>query len=119
METESGAYSGDFKFATRFGDAEGTNPDELIGAAMAGCFSMAFSNELDKAGYTPESVSTTAAVTVEDGEIHTIELVTEGRVPDIDEDTFKEIAAQAKDGCPVGKALAAVDTITLDAKLLS
>lgn len=119
METESGAYTGEYTFATRFGDAAGTNPEELIGAAHSGCFSMAFASDLDKAGYTPEEVSTEASVTVEDGSIHTIELVTEARVPDIDEATFQEIAQQAKEGCPVSKALAAVDTITLDATLLS
>jgi osmotically inducible protein OsmC len=118
MQTESGAYDGEFSFATRFGDAEGTNPEELIAAAHAGCFSMALSNALDEEGYTPESVETSATVHLEDGAIARIELVSEAHVPDIDEETFQAVAAEAKDGCPVSVALAAVESITLDATLV-
>lgn len=119
MKVESGSYEGKFSFATRFGDKSGTNPEELIGAAHAGCFSMALSNELDKAGFTPNSVETHAEVNVDGGEgkITTIKLIAKGDVPDIDNDKFQEIAQAAKKGCPVSKALAGVD-IKLDATLL-
>lgn len=120
MKLESGSYEGDFSFATRFGDKAGTNPEELIGAAHAGCFSMAFSNELDKAGFTPNSVETHAEVTLDgnDGAITTIKLITKGNVPKINNDKFQEIAQAAKKGCPVSKALTGVD-IELDASLES
>lgn len=118
MKVESGSYEGEYSFATRFGDKAGTNPEELIGAAHAGCFSMAFSNELDKAGFTPNSVETHAEVTLDgnDGAITTIKLITKGDVPKIDNDKFQEIAQAAKKGCPVSKALTGVD-IELDASL--
>jgi len=118
MRTGSGAYEGEFSFATRFGDAEGTNPEELVAAAHAGCFSMALSNALDEEGFTPESVETSATVHLEDGVIARIELVSEARVPDVDEETFQAVAADAKDNCPVSVALAAVETVTLDATLV-
>jgi osmotically inducible protein OsmC len=117
MFVESGAYEGEFSFAKRFGDEAGTNPEELIGAAHAGCFSMAFANELDEAGFTPESVETTAEVHLEDGSITRIDLITKASVPDIDEARFQEVANEAKEGCPVSRALAGVDEITLDATL--
>jgi len=117
MFVESGAYEGEFSFAKRFGDEPGTNPEELIGAAHAGCFSMAFANELDEAGFTPESVETTAEVHLEDGSITRIDLITKASVPDIDEARFQEVANEAKEGCPVSRALAGVDEITLDATL--
>lgn len=118
MKLGSGSYEGEFSFATRFGDEAGTNPEELIGAAHAGCFSMAFSNELDKAGFTPNSVETHAEVTLDGGTaaITTIKLITKGDVPNIDNDKFQEIAQAAKKGCPVSKALTGVD-IELDATL--
>ncbi|MDR9417802.1 OsmC family protein [Gracilimonas sp.] len=118
MKLESGSYEGKFSFATRFEDKSGSNPEELIGAAHAGCFSMAFSNELDKAGFTPNSVETHAEVTIDGGAgaITTIKLTAKGNVPNIDEDKFQEIAEAAKNGCPVSKALAGVD-IQLDATL--
>lgn len=116
-----GGYEGPYTFASRFEDGEGTNPEELIAAAHAGCFSMAFANELDGAGYTPESVSTTAAVELDfvDGEptITTVELRTRVEVSDIDEDIFQEIAEAAKNGCPVSKVLAGA-SITVDAQLV-
>ncbi|HBQ60298.1 MAG TPA: peroxiredoxin, partial [Balneolaceae bacterium] len=82
MKVGSGAYEGAYSFATRFEDKEGSNPEELIGAALAGCFSMALSNELDKAGFTPNSVETSADVTIDPGAgaITTIKLVTKGDV---------------------------------------
>jgi len=119
MALGSGAFEGAYSFASRFEDGTGTNPEELIGAAHAGCFSMAFANELDGAGYDPQSVHTDAAVSL-DGEtlsIESIELTTEASVPDIDEETFQEIADGAKSNCPVSKALAGVE-ITLSATLL-
>ncbi|WP_372635560.1 OsmC family protein [Fodinibius sp.] len=118
MELESGSYKGNYTFASRFEDGKGSNPEELIGAAHAGCFSMALSNELDEAGYEPKSVKTKAEVTLDGnkGEITGIKLITHAEVSDIDEDTFREIAEGAKGGCPVSKALAATN-ITLEATL--
>ena len=118
MSVESGEFAdAEFSFATRFGDQPGTNPEELIAAAHAGCFSMALSNELDQAGFTPESVSTSAEVTLEDGAIVRIHLTSDATVPDIDEEQFVEIANGAKENCPVSVALGAVEEITLDARL--
>ena len=120
FETETGAASGAYSFSSRFEDGAGTNPDELIAAAHAACFSMALSGELGKAGHQPERVHTTARVHVERGEsgfgITRIDLVTRASVPGLDEEAFKEQAEAAKVGCPVSKALAAVE-ITLDAAL--
>ena len=117
----SGAFEGQYSFASRFEEGPGTNPEELIGAAHAGCFSMAFSGGLGRAGYTPDFIETTAKVKVEkDGggfSITSIELVTRGSVPEIDEGTFQKEAEAAKAGCPVSRALAGVD-ITLDAQLV-
>jgi len=118
MRGDSGAIDGEFSFATRFGDRDGTDPEELIAAAHAGCFSMALSNALDEEGYTPESVETRATVHLEDGVITRVELVSEARVPDVDAETFQAVAADAKDNCPVSVALAAVETVTLDATLV-
>ncbi|MFN1834660.1 OsmC family protein [Balneola sp. MJW-20] len=121
MSLGSGTFEGAYTFATRFEDADGTNPEELIGAAHAGCFSMAFSNELAKAGFVPESVETHAEVTLEmiDGAptISTISLKVNAQVPGIDDDKFQEIAEGAKKNCPVSRALASVNTIKLDATL--
>lgn len=121
MKLGSGAFEGPYSFVSRFKDGPGTNPEELIGAAHAGCFSMALSHMLAEAGHIPDVVHTTAKVhidKVEDGfKITTIELQTEGKVPGIDEKTFQEKAATAKEGCPVSQALAGVD-IRLQAKLV-
>ena len=123
VSVASGLFEGKYSFSTRFEDGVGTNPEELIGAAHAGCFSMALSNILGGAGFTPESIRTTAKVHLRpvDGKpsIAQIDLVTEGRVPGIDEAQFVELANQAKAGCPVSRALAGVGEITLDAKLVS
>jgi osmotically inducible protein OsmC len=117
----SGAFEGKYSFPSRFEEGDGTNPEELIGAAHAGCFSMAFSAGLEKAGFSPKSVKTTAKVHLElvDGGfgITKIELDTEADVPSIDEKTFQEQAEAAKKGCPVSRALA-VPIVTLNAKLL-
>ncbi len=122
MKMASGAYEGPYSFKSRFEEGDGTNPEELIAAAHAGCFSMAFSAALDKEGFNPESVKTSAKVhlTKQDAgfAITKIDLVTEGKVPNIDEAKFKEIAEAAKGGCPVSKALGGVSEITVDAKLV-
>ena len=121
MELESGSYKGAYSFASRFENGDGTNPEELIGAAHAGCFSMALSLELSEAGYDPESIDTRAEVTFEvvdsDPGITGIKLITEANVPDIDDDKFQQFAEGAKEGCPVSKALAGTE-ILLDATLL-
>jgi osmotically inducible protein OsmC len=121
LSLESG-WEGPYSFATRFQDEEGTNPEELIGAAHAGCLSMALSGELTEAGYEPESIETSADVTIEevDGgfEITTIALTTEARVPGIDAEEFDRLAAGAAENCPVSKALSAVKEIRFEATLL-
>ena len=122
MELGSGAFKGTYSFASRFESGPGTNPEELIGAAEAGCFSMAFANALSKAGHVPQEISTDAIVHF-GGQagafsIQKIELNTEGAVPGIDEATFKKIAEDAKQNCPVSKALSATQ-ITLQATLKS
>ena len=120
LRTESGAVDTKYTFAARFEEGAETNPEELIGAAHAGCFSMALSNILAEAGHTPRSVRTTATVKLEmldDGPTITgIELRTRGDVPGLDADEFRKHAEAAKTGCPVSRALKAVD-ITLDAAL--
>ncbi len=114
-------YEGQYSFSTRFENGKGTNPEELIAAAHAGCFSMALANGLTQAGHAPTKVETTAKVHLEKGEagfgIPKIELVTEAVVPGIDEAKFRELAETAKKNCPVSKVLAAAE-ITLDAKLV-
>ncbi len=117
----SGAFEGQYSFTTRFEDGKGTNPEELIGAAHAACFSMALSAALGGAGYAPQRVATTAKVQMEKQEggfrITRIALTTEATVPGIDEAAFQEQARGAKEGCPVSQALKAVE-ITLEAKLV-
>jgi lipoyl-dependent peroxiredoxin len=121
MRMASGAYEGQYSFSSRFEEGMGTNPEELIAAAHAGCFSMALSGALERAGYPPDRVSTTARVHLDRGEsgfrIARIHLETEAVVPGIDEATFQEEAESAKKGCPVSQALGAVEEITLDARL--
>lgn len=118
----NGAYEGNYSFKSRFEEGKGTNPEELIAAAHAGCYSMALSAGLAKAGFKPESVKTEATVRLEKVEsgfaITGVHLQTEARVPGLDEEAFIEQAEGAKAGCPVSKALSAVN-ITLDAKLVS
>ena len=122
MKLGSGAFEGSYSFVSRFEDGPGSNPEELIGAAHAGCFSMALSHMLSEAGHIPDVVHTSAKVhidKVEDGfKITSIELVTQGKVPGIDEETFREKAEAAKEGCPVSKALAGTE-IKLQAELLT
>ena len=120
VSTESGAVQGRYSFPSRFESGEGTNPEELIAAAHAACFSMALSNGLAKGGHTPDSVRTEARVHLDKGEagfsITRIDLVCVAQVPGIDEDGFQEQAQAAKTGCPISGALAAVD-IDLNARL--
>jgi lipoyl-dependent peroxiredoxin len=118
--TESGEVSGVYSFSTRFEDQEGSNPEELIGAALASCFSMKLSGDVEAAGHAPESVRTVATVRLEKGEsgftITGVDLEAEARIHGIDPAAFEKIAQSAKDNCPVGKALAAIP-ITLRARL--
>lgn len=116
---ESGVYEGPYSFTSRFEDGDETNPEELIGAAHAGCFTMALSLELGNAGYEPEHIHTESQVHLDPEElvITTIDLTVEGNVPDIDEETFLVYADRAKEGCPVSKALAGTE-IGLTATLL-
>ncbi len=120
MAFGSGAFEGQYSFSSRFEEGVGTNPEELIAAAHAGCFSMAFSNVLAKAGFTPERVETTAKVRLEklpEGfKITRIDLETVGDVPNISEAQFMELAEGAKKGCPVSQLLTGAE-ITLQATL--
>src|SRR5438128_8340288 len=101
----SGAFEGNYSFASRFESGKGTNPEELIGAAHAGCFSMALSAGLGRAGFQPKRIHTTAAVHIEKGDagfrISRIDLTTQASVPGIDEATFQDQAQTAKANCPV------------------
>jgi osmotically inducible protein OsmC len=112
----------DFSFASRFENGKGTNPEELIAAAHAGCFSMALSLILGKAGFSPKQIVTTAQVGIDkegDGfKIKFIKLATEAIVPGISSDDFQNHAISAKNGCPVSVALSSVPTIELEAKLV-
>lgn len=115
-------YDGPFTFGSRFEEAEGTNPEELLGAAFAGCYSMALSGDLGDAGYKPKTVKTEAEVEVRPNpgggfSITRIHLKTEASVPDIDNAKFQTIAAGTSKGCPVARALASVP-VTLTAKLV-
>lgn len=117
MKLGSGAFEGAYSFGSRFEDAKGTNPEELIGAASAGCFSMYLSLLVGKANHTPKSIKTTAAVHLGEGPAITrIELDCTADVPGLDEKAFQEMAQDAKKNCPVSKALAGTE-ITLKAKL--
>lgn len=122
MKFGGGAFEGAYSFSSRFEEGAGTNPEELIAAAHAGCFSMALSADLGRAGFTPRRVSTTARVHLErvggGFKITRIELDSEADVPGIAPAQFQEIAAGTKTGCPVSQALAAVE-ITLNARLIA
>jgi lipoyl-dependent peroxiredoxin len=119
--TAGDSISGGYTYKSRFEDGPGSNPEQLIAAAHAACFSMALSNLLAQAGHPPESVKTDAAVTLRrvDGAptITSIALVTVGKVPGLDEALFIENANAAKAGCPVSRALAGVPEITVEASL--
>jgi lipoyl-dependent peroxiredoxin len=121
MKFGNGAFEGQYSFSSRFEEGTGTNPEELAAAAHAGCYSMAFSNGLAKAGFTPTRVSTTAKVhlsKLETGfKITTIELDTQGVVPGIDEAKFQELAETAKKNCPISQLFTGAE-VKLQAKLL-
>ncbi len=121
MKLGSGAFEGAFTWSSRFENGKGTNPEELLGAAHAGCFSMALSSNLGKAGFTPQHIHTRAQVTLEtvDGKarITRIQLETEAKVPGINNDQFQKIAEEVKQSCPVSVALSNVPT-TLVARLM-
>ena len=121
MALGSGAFEGSYSFVSRFESGSGTNPEELIAAAHAGCYSMAFANILSQAGFTPNAIDTTAKVHLDRTDagftITRIDLVTRGDVPGIDESEFVKQAEVAKATCPVSRALGAVPEITLDAAL--
>jgi osmotically inducible protein OsmC len=121
LSVGSKAFSGSYDWKARAGDGAGTNPEELLGAAHAGCFSMALSHQLAQAGHPPTRVHTIAKVSFEKQAegfaITRIDLATEAQVPGVDEATFQKLANGAKEGCPVSKALKATP-ITLSAKLL-
>jgi osmotically inducible protein OsmC len=116
-----GVFEGPYSFASRFEDGDGTNPEQLIAAALAGCFTMAFSNLLAEAGHPPESLRTHAVVHLRnsDGEISLsrIHLDTTGRVPGVADAEFQRYGGQAKAICPVSRALAGVPEITLSARV--
>jgi lipoyl-dependent peroxiredoxin len=120
MRLGGGAFEGQYSFSSRFEEGTGTNPEELIAAAHAGCYSMAFSGALEKAGFSPNSVQTEAKVHLSPAnggfKISRIDLICQAEVPGIEKDAFEQAAQAAKEGCPVSKALSAVE-ITLDATL--
>ncbi|HVF51765.1 MAG TPA: OsmC family protein [Pyrinomonadaceae bacterium] len=120
ISTESGVLSGtQYSFSTRFEDGKGTNPEELVAAAHAGCFSMALSGQLGNAGLVAESINTTATVRLEKTDagftVTSVHLDVTARVPNATQDTFQTAANNAKAGCPISRLLKA--EITLDAKL--
>ena len=116
-----GVFKGAYSFSSRFEEGEGTNPEELIAAAHAACFTMALSNILAEHGHSPESVRTVAKVQLRQREegptIQRIDLETEGRVAEIDQAHFAQHAEEAKTGCVVSRALAGVEEMTVTAKL--
>jgi lipoyl-dependent peroxiredoxin len=117
VTVQSGAFDTQYSYKSRFEEGTGTNPEELIGAAHAGCYSMALSNTLAEAGHVPDSVKTTAKVKMEGLKITEVLLETQGSVPGLDDAEFQRYAEDAKKNCPVSQALAALD-IKLDAKLV-
>jgi osmotically inducible protein OsmC len=119
MRLASGLYEGPYTFSSRFEEAKGTNPEELIGAAHAGCFSMFLAALLTEKGHSVERISTTASVHLAAGPlIDKIALECEAVVPGVDEAEFLSLATAAKEGCPVSKALASVPEVSLSAKLV-
>ncbi|AVR46323.1 OsmC family peroxiredoxin [Christiangramia fulva] len=116
VSTESGVLNQtQYSFKTRFENGKGTNPEELIGAAHSGCFSMQLSAFLTEEGYTPDKLETTSEITFEDGTVKKSHLVLKASVPEIDEDKFAQLAKKAKENCPISKLLKA--EISLDYEL--
>jgi lipoyl-dependent peroxiredoxin len=123
MALGSGVWEGPFSFKTRFEEGNGTNPEELIGAAEAGCFTMALSHALSEAGHVPDSVETQAAVQIRnvDGNptISDIALTTHAKVPGLDDETFQQTAQATREQCIISRALGGVGNITVEATLES
>ena len=123
MALGSGAWNGPFTFKSRFEDGQGTNPEELIGAALAGCFTMQLSHALAEGGHTPDLVQTEASVQIRNVDglptISQIDLVTTARVPGLDDETFQKTAEESKQGCIIARSLAGVGTITFVGRLES
>lgn len=121
LQVGDGVFAGAYSFKSRFEEGEGTNPEELIAAAHAACFAMAFSNILAGEGHTPESVDARARVVLKEVDgaptLARIELTAEGSVPGIDEGEFQRLADQAKKDCPVSRALGGVPEVRLEASL--
>jgi len=121
VKTGSGGYSGNYSFATRFEDGAGANPEELLGAAHAGCFSMALANSLASAGFTATSVKTRADVHLSKDDkgflINAIELTVDAVVPNVDQATFQQHVDKTKTGCIISRSLAAVPSISVKATL--
>jgi osmotically inducible protein OsmC len=121
MKFGGGAFDGAYSFDSRFGEGAGTNPEELIAAAHAGCFTMATAGGLTRAGFAPKRLSTTATVHLESESggfsIKRIDLVMEASVPGIDDAAFQKVVEEAKKGCPVSRALAGVPEIVAKATL--
>jgi len=121
VKVGDGVFEGNYSFSSRFEDGEGTNPEELLGAAHAGCFAMALSLAQTEAEHPPESIHAEARVHLRIVEglptIAKIDLDVTGSVPGLEEDAFRSYAEKAKDGCVVSRALAGVPEITLDARL--
>lgn len=112
-------FTGKYTRASRFENGEGTNPEELLGAAHAGCYAMFLAAILSKSGFVPTEIRARAEVSIVDGPvIDCITLHVEANVPNVDEATFQDHVVRAKDGCPVSKALAAVPNIIVEAKLV-
>jgi lipoyl-dependent peroxiredoxin len=123
MKVASGAYEGPYSFQSRFEEGDGTNPEELIAGAHAGCFSMQFSADIARAGYEPESVETSATVHLDKLEeggfgITRIDLDARARVQGIEADELREVAEGSKRNCPVSRALAAVETVNVNVELI-
>jgi osmotically inducible protein OsmC len=122
MRMATGAYDGAYSFSSRFEEGEGTNPEELIAAAHAGCFSMHLSGQIGKAGFTPNRVATTAKVHLDKGEagfsITRIDLETEASAEGIDDAKFQELVEFSKANCPISVALKAIPEVTVSARLV-
>ena len=122
LKTESGAVGTQYNFSGRFEDGGGTNPEELLAAAEAGCYSMALSGNLERAGKPPTSINTEASCTVEKADtgfkVTTMHLTVRAAVPGMDDGEFQKIAAATKDGCPISGVMKGNVTITLDAQLV-
>jgi osmotically inducible protein OsmC len=123
LEVGDGVFRGEYSFTSRFEEGDGTNPEELIAAAHAACYAMAFSDVLAQNGHTPEQVDVRASVGLRniDGAptIASIQLEVDGKVPGIDDDEFQRLAGEAKRDCPVSRALASVPEIGVTARLSS